>query len=198
MSEERPRLWEDILSSGKDIIFRPQVFFQAMPTTEGYLQPLLFASTIFLIVLAYNVLLIVTGLPFPNGQEMKDKALGNVMLKAGILYLLWILGLFLGAAVLHLSFKLLKGKAQFQGTFRLLAYSTMANFLSLVPLLGQYLSSVYALVLIMLGGRYVHGLSTPRAIAAPLLPALLSWAIVLTLIYAGILPLEKLKEGLRH
>jgi len=197
--EERPGLWEDILSSGRDIIFRPQVFFQGMPLTEGYLRPVLFASTVFLIVLAYNVLLVATGLPFPNGQGVKDNALlWGALLKAPVLYALWILGLFLGSAILHLSFRLLKGKATFQGTFRLFAYSTVANLLSLVPLFGQYLSTVYALVLIMFGGRYVHGLSSPRSIAAPLLPALLAWAVLFTLIYTGVLPLEKLKEGLRH
>ena len=197
--EERPRLWEDVLSSGRDIIFRPQVFFQGMPLTEGYLRPVLFASTVFLIVLAYNVVLVATGLPFPNGQEGKDNVPPwDALLKVPVLYAFWILGLFLGSVLLHLSFKLLKGKAAFQGTFRLFAYSTVANLLSLVPLFGQYLSTVYALILIMFGGRYVHGLSGPRSIAAPLLPALLVWAVLFTLIYTGVLPLEKLKEGLRH
>ncbi|MFN3466300.1 MAG: YIP1 family protein [Candidatus Brocadiales bacterium] len=196
--EERARLWEDILSSGRDIIFKPQAFFQGMPPAEGYLRPLLFASTVFLIVLAYSVVLVATGIPFPGGQEAEEKALGDVFLKAPLLYVLWILGLFVGSAFLHLSFKILKGKAPFQGTFRLFAYSTVANLLSLVPLLGQYLSTMYALILIMLGGRYVHGLSSLRAIIAPLLPALLVWALLFTLVYTGLLPLEKLKEGLRH
>lgn len=198
MSEERPKLWEDLLASGRDIIFRPQMFFRSMPTTAGYLRPLFFASTVFLIVLTYNVLLAVTGLPFPNGQEVKGKALGAVILKAPILYLFWILGLFAGSVFLHLSFKLLKGKAPLQGTFCLFAYSTVANLLSLVPLLGQYLATIYALILLMLGGRYVHELSSPRAIVAPLLPALLAWVLLFALIYTGVLPLEKLKEGLRH
>lgn len=198
MSEERPRPWEDILSAGKDIIFRPQVFFQGMPRTEGYSRPLLFATTVFLIVLGYNVLLLATGLPFPNGQEVEGSGLRDIIWKAPILYLLWMLGLVVGSAVLHLSFKLLKGKAPFQGTFRLFAYSSVANLLSIVPLLGQYLSVVYAMILIMLGGRYVHELSSPRAIIAPLLPALMAWAVLFVLISTGVLPLEKLTEGLRH
>jgi hypothetical protein len=198
VSEERPKLWEELLNSGIEIILRPQAFFQDMPQTGGYLRPLLFASAVFIIVLLYNALLIATRLPFPNGQELRGGRVLEVVAKAPVLYLLWILGLVVGSAMLHLSFKLLKGKAAFQDTFRLFAYSSVANLLSLVPLLGQYLSSIYALVLIMLGGRYVHGLSSPRAIAAPLLPALLAWVILFGLIYMGVLPLEKLKEGLRH
>ncbi len=201
--------WEDIFNSGRDVVLRPQAFFQAMSTaggpdegttatTGGYLRPLLFASVIFLIVMAYNVLLMVTGLPFPNGQEIKEKAVDDILFKVPILYALWMIGLLVGSAVLHLSFRVLKGRASFQGTFRVFAYSTVANFLSLVPVIGQYLSTVYALVLIMFGGRYVHGLSSLRAIAAPLLPALLAWAILIGFVYVGVLPLEKLKEGLRH
>lgn len=192
------RLWEDILGSGRDVIFRPQAFFQCMPVTEGYLRPFLFSSAVFLIVMGYNVLLVATGLPFPSGQEVKDRGLGAVLLRAPVLYALWVLGLFAGSGLLHLSFKLLKGKAPFQGTFRIFAYSAVANLLSIIPLLGQYLSSIYALVLIMLGGRYVHGLSSLRAVAAPLLPALLAWALFFALIYTGVLPLGELREGLRH
>ncbi len=198
MSEERPKPFEDVINCGRDIIFKPQIFFQEMTLAGGYLRPLFFASTVFLIVFTYNALLVITGLSFPNGQEVKGESPVDVLLRAPILYALWVVGLFGGAALLHLSFKLLNGKASFLGTFCIFAYSSVSNLLSVVPFLGQYLSPIYGIVLIMLGGRYMHGLSNPRAIIAALIPALMIWVVVFVLLYTGVLPLEKLKEGLRH
>lgn len=200
MPEERPEnLWENLLRTGKEIILRPQSFFQNMPLFGGYTQPLLFSSAIFIIILLYNILLLLgTGLPFPNGKEVQDVSIRETLYRASVLFILWVSGLFIGATILHGSFKLLKGRAPYQATFKIFSYSSVANLLNLVPLVGQYISTVYAFVLIMMGGKWVHGLSSPRAIAAPLLPALVLWLVLLALVFTGIIPLEKIKSSLNY
>lgn len=199
MPEQRPEnLLESLLRTGKEIILRPQCFFQNMPVLGGYTQPLLFATAVFIVILLYNMLLLGTGLPFPNGKEVRGESMKDILYRAPVLFVLWATGLFIGAAILHGSFRLLKGSAPYQATFKIFAYSSVANLLTLVPLVGQYISTVYAFVLIMLGGKLVHGLSSPKAIAAPLLPALVLWLMLLALVYTGIIPLEKIKNSLSY
>lgn len=195
MTEEGKGLIDSLLRDGKEIIFRPQQFFQGMPLFGGYVQPLLFALSVFAIILVYNIALLATGLPYPG--ETKRGTLTDFLPRVPVLFILWISGLFLGSVILHGAFKLLKGKGNYQATFRLFAFCSIANLLTVVPLVGQYLSTVYAFLLIMMGGKGVHGLSNPRAIAAPLLPALFLWFILVGLALTGVLPLEKLKAALR-
>lgn len=199
MPEERPEnLLENLLRTGKEIILRPQYFFQNMPVLDGYTKPLLFATAVFIIILLYNMLLLGTGLPYPSGKEVKGASIKDTLYKAPVLLILWIVGLFIGATILHGSFKLLKGSAPYQATFKIFAYSSIANLLTIVPFAGEYISTVYAFVLIMLGGKCVHSLSNPKAIAAPLLPALVLWLMLVALVFTGIIPLEKIKSSLSH
>lgn len=169
-----------------------------MPATGGYVQPLLFSIAIFLIVLGYNLALIASGLPYPGGQESDGETVTNALKKAPVLGVVWVGGLFLGSFVLHGSFKLLKGTGSYEATFRIFAYSSIANLLTIIPSAGQYLSTIYTLVLIMLGGRAIHGLSSTRAVVAPILPALIAWGILMAIILSGVIPIEELTSGLKR
>lgn len=205
MSEEKRRglyglvdFLDRLVKTGRAVALRPQDFFNNMPVTGGYVQPLLFSVAIFLIVLGYNLALIASGLPHPGGQESSGETVTDALKKAPVLGIIWVLGLFLGALVLHGSFRLLKGTSGYEATFRIFAYSSIANLLAIIPSVGQYFSTIYTLVLIMLGGKAVHGLSSTRAIVAPILPAFLIWGLLMAMIISGIIPVEELTSRLKQ
>ncbi|OHB37072.1 MAG: hypothetical protein A3C38_03180 [Planctomycetes bacterium RIFCSPHIGHO2_02_FULL_50_42] len=205
MLEKRPKglsglidFLDRLVKTGREVALRPQNFFKNMPTTGGYIQPLFFSIAVFLIVIGYNLALIASGLPYPGGQESGGETVINALKKAPILGVVWVAGLFLGAFILHGSFKLLKGTGSYEATFRIFAYSSIANLLTIIPSAGQYLSTIYTLVLIMLGGKMVHNLSTSKAIMAPILPAFIAWGILMAIALSGIIPIEELTSGLRR
>ncbi|MFQ5956410.1 MAG: YIP1 family protein [Candidatus Brocadiales bacterium] len=202
MTEERLKglygLIEGLIKSGRGVALRPQNFFKNMPLTGGYVQPLLFSLAIFFIVIGYNLALIASGLPYPTGQESEGESVVEALKKVPFLGALWVLGLLLGSLIIHGSFKLLKGTGGYEATFRILAYSSIANLLAIIPSVGQYLSTIYTLVLIMLGGKLVHGLSSIRAIAAPMLPAFLLWGILIAMILAGVVSIEEITSNLER
>lgn len=205
MSKESPKdsfdpysYVEKLVKTGQELVLKPQSFFKNMPTKGGYGQPLLFSITIFFIVLAYNIALIASGLPYPSGQGTADRPITETLTRVPMLGIVWVLGLFLGALILHGAFKLLKGKGNYEATFRIFAYSSIANLLTIIPSVGQYMSSIYTLLLIMFGGRYIHGLSTGRAITAPILPALLLWGVLMGLILTGVVSVDKLAALLKQ
>ncbi|MFQ5861827.1 MAG: YIP1 family protein [Candidatus Brocadiales bacterium] len=202
MSDERQEglygFIEGLVKTGRGVALRPHSFFKDMPVTGGYVQPLLFSLAIFFIVLSYNLVLVASGLPYPTGQESEGESITDALKKAPVLGALWVFGLLIGSLILHGSFKLLKGAGGYEATFRIFAYSSIANLLTIIPSVGQYVSTIYTLVLIMLGGKLVHSLSSTRAIAAPILPAFIIWGILMAMVLAGVVPIEELTSGLKQ
>lgn len=201
MPEERREglygLAEGLIRAGRELALRPQSFFKNMPTNGGYIQPLLFSLVIFSIVLGYNLALIASGLPHPGGQEAAGEPVAEAIKKVPILGALWVLGLLAGSMVLHCSFWLLKASGGYEATFGIFAYSSIANLLTIVPTVGQYIAPIYTLVLIMLGGKLVHGLSSARAVVAPILPAIIIWSVFIALALLGVIPLEEMASNLQ-
>ncbi len=202
MDEERQESFfgriEGLIRTGQEIILRPQGFFKNLPAKDGYLRPLLFSMVIFCIVLGYNLVLVSSGLLRPDGQGSADSpSLTDALTNVPVLVVLWLFGLILGSLVLHATFKLLKGKGRFESTFSIFAYSSIANLLTIIPSIGHYACTIYTLVLIMLAGRVVHKLSSVRAVAAPILPALVLWGVMMVLVLSGIIPIERLTSSLK-
>jgi hypothetical protein len=85
-----------------------------------------------------------------------------------------LLGLFIGAAVLHL-FVLLVGAAKgsasgFEGTFRVVAYASTASVAQVIPFVGGLITLVWWIFLAIKGVQRMHRTTSGRAAAAVLLP----------------------------
>jgi len=93
-----------------------------------------------------------------------------------------IIGLFIWSAIMHLSLIIVGGLersvAGFEGTFRVVAYATVAQLANLIPVLGGLLSLVWSLVLAIVGLQKLHDTSTGKAVAAVLVPFLLCCACI--------------------
>jgi hypothetical protein len=83
-----------------------------------------------------------------------------------------IIGLFIGAAVVHLCLMLVGGaKQSFETTFRVLAFSHgSTGLLQLIPVCGGLIAGVWGLVVNCIGLARAHGTETGRAVLAVFLP----------------------------
>ena len=85
-----------------------------------------------------------------------------------------LVALFIWSALLHLCLVLVGGlkesKAGFEGTFRVVSYSTVGQLGSFVPFLGGVITLVWSLVLGFIGITSLHKSSQGQAIVALLIP----------------------------
>lgn len=92
-----------------------------------------------------------------------------------IVYPIFILiGLFIWSAVFHVCLMLVGGlnhsKSGFEGSFRAVSYSTVAQLAQLLPIVGGFISIIWSIVLVTIGGSSLHDTSRGRALAAALIP----------------------------
>ena len=101
-----------------------------------------------------------------------------------------LLGLFVSAAIYHVALMILgDGKRGFSVTFRAVAYGNTPNLLAVIPFCGGVAGGIWALVLVIIGGKIGHGTDWWRAILAYFLPTilcccLLTW-LLMTLGFFG-------------
>ena len=104
--------------------------------------------------------------------------------------LLVAIALFVGAAILHVSFMVVgalsSSRSQFEGTFRLVCYASVANVANVVPLLGGLVAGVWAAYLIVVGAQQLHKTTQSKALFGILLPTIVCCVcIAVGSIFAG-------------
>ncbi len=91
-----------------------------------------------------------------------------------------LVGLFISAAVLHLFLMLLgatsKSHAGFEGTVRVLAYSSVATLGNVIPFAGSFIAFFWAIVLQTIGAAKLHETGKGRVLFAILIPIILCCA----------------------
>ncbi len=103
--------------------------------------------------------------------------------------ILYLISVFIGAALFHLCVMVVKGLENsqfgFEGTLKVLCYGSIGNIAQIVPFVGWLVALVVNLVLAVLGIRTVHRTTTATAIFAILLPIALCCICFLALMFAG-------------
>lgn len=89
-----------------------------------------------------------------------------------LLPLMIVIGLFIGAAIIHLCLMIVGGaKQSFETTFRVIAFTQGSiGPLQMIPVCGGLVACVWALVLYCIGLARAHETDTGRAVLAVLLP----------------------------
>src|SRR5437762_14239207 len=85
-----------------------------------------------------------------------------------------IIGLFIGAAIIHLCLMIVGGANQpFETTFRVLAFTQGATgVLQVIPICGGVIAAVWGLVVNCIGLARAHETDTGRAVLAVFLPVI--------------------------
>lgn len=172
---------ESFFDTARMFITAPDQAWKLARETGDYTRPLLFA----LIVGWFGAILrAVWGTMFGAGmlrmipsqyQRFAAMGSGQGLVASIILAPLFIaIGLFVGSAILHVSFMIVGAltgsKSQFEGTFRVAAYSSIAHVGYVIPFIGPVLVAVWQIYLAVLGAQQLHRTTQGKAILGVLLP----------------------------
>lgn len=167
-------------------------------------QPLLFAVVVGWIGVAFNsVWNLIFGnmwlrflpmLPPQVRDQMAYRGFGrgiaSTLFALVLAPLFVIIGLFIWAGILHLCFMIvgaLSGStAGFEGTFRVVGYSSVSQLAQVIPIVGGLVALVWNLVLVVSGAQRIHRTTQGKAIAGVLIPLVLCCGcVVLAIVFAG-------------
>ena len=188
---------ESFLDTAKMFITAPEQAWRLTRETGDYTRPLLFALIVAWVGAIFNA---VWGSLFGAGmlrmlpaqyQHFAMMGAGRGLIVNIILAPIFIvIGLFIGSAILHVSFMIvgaLSGsKSQFEGTFRVVSYSSVAHIALVIPFVGGLVTAVWRIYLMMLGTQQLHKTTQGKALIGILLPSLLCClCIAIGMVFAG-------------
>lgn len=175
--EERKDLgfFKAIFETVRSVLFSPTNLFSQMRIDGGISDPLLYAVIIGTVCSWIGILwqIPLQWLLFLISPDKEDAIISSgIMIGVTIFMPLFIvIGLFIGAGILHLCLMLVGGnKEGFEATFRVIAYSTSAQVGAIIPLCGGLIAGIWGLVVEIIGLKKVHQTTTLKAILAILLP----------------------------
>jgi hypothetical protein len=177
----------------KNVLFSPVQFFRKSSAGEGYGFPLIYGlitgiigmggGTVWYYILAEQVRQLFNFWTPPDIPYSFELFAATLVLPLAVLIFL-----FLGTAVTHICLIIVGGnKMGFGQTFRAVAYSYGAQLFGIIPVIGWIIGNFYTLILVIIGIKEGHGISTARSILAVLFPLIV--VLILLVIAAIFIPL---------
>ena len=182
---------DEFIGTWKKVITTPSDFFKEMPTSGGYAEPLKFAVINYIIAgIGMTLVSIFIALLLPMASFWPGSAfsfgsafsLGSALTNIIVTPIVGIIGLFIGGAILYVCFKIVGGSGSYEGTVRIFSYTSAVNAVSWIPILG-WIVALYALYLGIVGGTFVHNITTLRSAIAIFIPIIVA-AIIFALLIA--------------
>jgi hypothetical protein len=170
---------QTFISTVRSVVTVPADFFRGILRRGDFVNPLIFA------LICYEVYTILGGLLRLAGIGT-DLGFGGFVVSLILAPIFAVIGLFIGAGILHLLVMLIVGSrnAGFEGTFRVSAYSSATLLVSWIPIIG-WIASLYGLYLAVVGVREVHNTTTGKAALVVLIPAAVLILLALILVAVG-------------
>lgn len=174
----------------------PEQAWRLTRETGDYMRPLLFGVIVGWVGLVFRA---VWGTIFGAGlmRMIPAQYAGFTRFGGGSLVgqvilgpLLVAIGLFVGAAILYVSFMVVgalsSSRSQFEGTFRLVCYASVANVANVIPIVGGLAAGIWAIYLVVVGAQQLHKTTQGKALAGVLLPVVLCCVCaILGMAFAG-------------
>ena len=111
---------------------------------------------------------------------------GALLIQVGIAPILVLVGLFVGAAIYHVSFMIVgatkDSTSGFEGTFRAVSYASVSNLANIIPFVGGLAAVVCNLILMVLGAVRMHRTTQGKAIAGVLIPLVLCCVCIVAVV----------------
>jgi hypothetical protein len=165
-----------LFKSIKGALFSPSKFFRSRAVGESILSPLMIGVICGIIGLGANILwnyFLWQNFShyFPFSRFPFDL---YVIYSAVSLPVRAALLILVNSVITHLCLMVVGGnKRGFRTTIRIVCYAATAYLFLIIPFLGFIIQIIYLRVLIIIGAREGHGISTGRAVFAILLPLVL-------------------------
>ncbi len=178
---------ESFFSTARQALLDPTQFFRSLRREGGLGAPLVFGLIGITLGFIVGSLLQTTMFRLPIGMphEVEQMAGDLAMMMALIVIgpFLALVSLFVSSAISHLMLLLLGGARTFETTFRVVGYSAgSTGLVAMVPFCGGIVSAIWQVVILIIGLARAHEISTGRAAAAVLLPAIICCvAVMLTI-----------------
>lgn len=189
---EQQGFFNGLFKTVKEVLFEPAVFFERMSVSGGLTDPLLFGLIIGMVgaMFSYFWQIALQG-AMQNfmTQEMQAASQYSMLQGAGMALLaactpfLIIIWLFIASGMLHLFLLMVQGgKAGFEASFRVVAYSQSPYLFLALPFCGGLIAWVWSLVIIIVGLKHAHGITGGKAAFAVLFPFVLCCGIAVAMI----------------
>jgi hypothetical protein len=164
---------QSFISTVQRVVLQPVDFYRGILRRGDFINPLIFA------IICYEVFAILSGI-FALAGIGGQQGFGGFITSLILAPIGAVIGLFIGAGILHLLVMLIigSGNSGFEATLRVGAYSSVVNLVSWIPFIG-WIASLYGIYLAIVGIREVHATTTGKAALVVLIPA----AIVLLLVF---------------
>ncbi|MEA3325656.1 MAG: YIP1 family protein [Euryarchaeota archaeon] len=156
---------DEFIGTWKKVITTPGDFFKEMPTSGGYEEPLKFAVVNYLI----------------SGIGIALITFGSMFVAVIAAPIFGIIMLFIFGLMFHICFKIVGGSGSYEGTVRIMAYASAVEAISWIPIIG-WIIGLYAIYLGIVGGTFVHNITTLRSAIAIFIPIVVLTTIAVLLI----------------
>ena len=156
----------------KKVLTDPEGFYSEMPKEGGYQEPLTFAAINFAILGLLSGIVAVL---------LKGAGAGSIVSTLVGAVIGGIVGLFIVGIILFIFFKIFGGSGGYEGTVRILSYSSAAQVFAWIPVIG-WIIGLYGIWLNIVGGKHVHNLTTVKSAIAVLLPLVILAVIIAMLL----------------
>ena len=192
----RTSTFERFVETAKLLATRPSEAFAGMPTSGGIGSPLIYAILVGWIGIAISVIwsTLFQGMWIPfmgSGEEAAVAAAFTGAWAVGLVIMapiLVIIGVFIGAAILHLMLMIVGGANNgFEATVRVVCYAQTAQLAGIIPFCGGLISMVWAIILYVFGLATAHRTTQGKAVLAVVLPVVLCCAFAAALLFMGVL-----------
>jgi hypothetical protein len=174
---------EPFFETAKLFITAPVEAWRLTRETGDYMRPLLFGVIVGWVGIVFNA---VWSTMFGAGltRMLPAQYAGYTRFGGGSLIgqvilgpLIVAIGLFIGAGIFHVAFMIVgalsSSKSQFEGTFRVVSYSSIAHLAYVIPVVGGLAALVWRVYLMMLGAQQLHKTTQNKALLGILLPILI-------------------------
>lgn len=175
------------LQALKQFVVAPGEAFASTRESGDFAGPLMFAVAIgwiaAIIGQVWSTLFGASMLQFLPAELSEEY--GALMVGSGLNLVAWallapifiVIGLLIWSVILHVCVMIVGGlgasRAGFEGTFRAVAFSSVAQLGSLIPLVGGLISFVWSIVLLVMGISSLHRTTQGKALFAVLIPFIL-------------------------
>ena len=167
-------------------MFGPARFFSQMRRRDGYLSPLIYAvilgSFSVLVSIGWECLFVSSGgslLDAGANQQLSGLRAVSYGLTAVLSPVMIVVLVFVSSGVFHIVLSALGGATQgFQASFRVVCYSQGTGVCNIIPFFGPAIGGIWNLVLLVTGLARSHGTSSWKAVAAVLIPVIVSSILI--------------------
>lgn len=149
-----------VISEAKRVLTSPVAFYQTMPKTGGFANPVIFVAVMAFASGVIAAILSLLGVGQLGGMAM---GLSSIILMP----IFAVIGSFIGAAILFVIWKLMGSPESYETAYRCLAFGTaiypIITILSIIPYVASIIGVAWFSYLMIEASTHVHGRDRQKA-----------------------------------